>query len=280
VYRRFTLCRGAGDKFKPASAHLVRESADMTGKIDDPIDASENAWPDEPEGLGKKFADLALSFLGLVLPPATIVKILEDQFLRENKAARIKYLFDAMAIKLKDVEAKCAGSREKLTEIKARLEEPAFQRAVATACEEAARANDLERIKRFALVLASSPTPGKWSTDGDDIATFIRDLSQLGERDIQVLERLSMAFGNLVLNNPALTDSSVFTMNNQGLENVITQQGLHRDDFYSACGRLVGFGLAIEEPWPPVHTQPHGRCIRPTRRGLSLLHYLGRFGAD
>jgi hypothetical protein len=270
----------AGDKFKPASTHLVRESADMTVKIDDPIDASENAWPDEPDGLGKKFADLALSFLGLVLPPATIVKILKDQFLPENKAARVKYLFDAMAIKLKEVESKCAGSREKLAKMKARLEEPAFQRAVATACEEAARTNDSERIKRFALVLASSPTPGTWSTDADDIATFIRDLSQLGERDIQVLGGLCMAFGGIMLNNPELTDSSIFTSNNQGLENVIMQQTLHRDDFYSACGRLVGFGLAIEEPWPVMHTQPHGRCIRPTRRGLSLLHYLGRFGAD
>jgi hypothetical protein len=258
----------------------MRQSANMAGKIDDPINASENAWPDEPEGLGKKFADLALSFLGLVLPPAAIVKILNDQFLPENKAARVKYLFDAMAIKLKEVEAKCASSREKLAEMKARLEEPAFQRAVATACEEAARANDLERIKRFALVLASSPTPGKWSTDGDDIATFIRDLSQLSEKDIQVLEGLSMAFGNFVLSNPDLADSTIFTNNNHGLEYVITQQNLHRDDFYSGCGRLVGFGLAIEEPWPPVTTQPHGRCIRPTRRGLALLHYIGRFGAD
>ena len=124
--------------------------------------------------------------MGLVLPPATIVKILKDQFLPENKAARVKYLFDAMAIKLKDVEAKCAGSREKLTEIKARLEEPAFQRAVATACEEAARSSDMERIKRI-TGSRSSPTPNRWSTDRDDIATFIRDLSQLSERDIQVL---------------------------------------------------------------------------------------------
>jgi hypothetical protein len=263
-----------------ASAHLVQESEDMTGKIDDPIEASEDAWPDEPEGLGKKFADLALSFLGLVLPPATIVKILKDQFLPENKAARVKYLFDAMAIKLKEVEAKFASSREKLEEMKARLEEPAFQRAVATTCEEAARSNDLERIKRFALVLASGPTPGKWSTDGDGIATFIRDLSQLGERDIEVLGGLCMAFGGIILNNPDLTDSSIFTSNNQGLENVIMQQTLHRDDFYSACGRLIGFGLAIEEPWPIMHTQPHARCIRPTRRGIALLHYLGRFGAD
>jgi hypothetical protein len=252
----------------------------MTGNIDDPIKASENAWPDEPESLGKKFADLALCFLGLVLPPVTILKILKDQFLPENKTARVRYLFEAMAIKLKEVEAKCASSREKLAEMKARLEEPAFLRAVATACEEAARANDLERIKRFALVLASSPTPGKWSTDGDDIATLIRDLSQLGERDIQVLGGLSAAFGGIMLNNPDLADSSIFTSNNKGLENVIMQQTLHRDDFYSACGRLVGFGLAIEEPWPTMHTQPHPRCIRPTRRGLSLLHYLGRFGAD
>jgi hypothetical protein len=274
------FARHGCDKFRPVSADVVGEFADMTGRIDDPLNASEDAWPEEPEGLGEKFGELALRFLGLVLSPATIVKILKDQFFPANKAARIKYLFDAMAIKLKDVEAKCAGSREKLAEIRARLEEPAFQSAVATACEEAARSNDFERIKRFALVLASAPTPDKWSTDGDDIATFIRDLSRLGERDIQVLNGLCMAFGGIMLNNPDLTDSSIFTSNNQGLENVIMQQTLHRDDFYSTFGRLIGFGLAIEEPWPIIHTQPHARCIRPIRRGIALLHYLGQFGAD
>jgi hypothetical protein len=37
-------------------------------KIDDPIDASFEAFLEEPEGMGRKFTDLALSFTGLVFP--------------------------------------------------------------------------------------------------------------------------------------------------------------------------------------------------------------------
>jgi hypothetical protein len=37
----------------------------VIGKIDDPIDASPEAFPEEPEGLGRKLAELALNFGGL-----------------------------------------------------------------------------------------------------------------------------------------------------------------------------------------------------------------------
>jgi hypothetical protein len=56
----------------------------MTSRIDDPIDASFEAFPEEPEGLGRKFGELALNFSGLVFPPAAVLKILTDQFLPAN----------------------------------------------------------------------------------------------------------------------------------------------------------------------------------------------------
>ena len=150
-----------------------------------------------------------------------------------------------------------------------------FRRAVATAFEESIRAIDTERVSQFALVLAGSLTPTKWSSKEEDVATLIRDLAQLSDRDIEVLGKLSLAFGGLMLNHSELP-SKVFTSNNSALDTIVRQDS-DRDEFYSTCGRLVGFGLAIEEQWELNHTQPHERCIRPTRRGLALLGYLGKF---
>ena len=76
-----------------------------------------------------------------------------------------------------------------------------------------------------------------------------------------------------MLLNYSELQSNVFTSNNSALDTIVRQEG-DRDEFYSTCGRLVGFGLAIEEQWEVNHTQPHERCIRPTRRGLALLVYL------
>ena len=67
--------------------------------------------------------------------------------------------------------------------------------------------------------------------------------------------------------------AKIFTDNNVGLDRIVEKEN-DRDEFYSTCGRLIGFGLAVEEQWPMNHTQPLERCIRPTRRGLALLGYL------
>jgi hypothetical protein len=46
----------------------------MSDKIDDPIDTSYEAYPEDPEGLGKTFAELSLSFTSLVFLPAAVAK--------------------------------------------------------------------------------------------------------------------------------------------------------------------------------------------------------------
>jgi hypothetical protein len=244
----------------------------MTGKIDDPIDASFGAFPEQPEGLGKQFAGLALSFGGLALTPAAILKILTDQFLPAKRFERIEYLLDGFRLGVKALEAQVGSDREKMKEIQAQIEAPRFQEAVAVACEEAARATNTKKIDRMMEVLAGSLTPTIWSPKDEDVATLIRDLAQLSDRDIQVLLNLNLAFGGLMLNYPKLP-AKIFTDNNAALDRIIEKEN-DRDEFFSTCGRLIGFGLAIEEQWPMNYTQPHERCIRPTRRGLALLAYL------
>jgi hypothetical protein len=75
----------------------------MSG-IDDPIDASFEAFPEEPEGLGGKFAELALSFTGLVFPPAAVLKILTDQFRPATRFERIERVLRALTIGIKTTD--------------------------------------------------------------------------------------------------------------------------------------------------------------------------------
>jgi len=249
----------------------------MSGKIDDPVDASFQAFPEETEGLGERFADLALSFGGLVLLPATFLKIVKDQFLSANRFNRVEYMLRAFNLGLKETESQIGSDREKMKAVQAQLESPRFQEAIATACEESARATNNEKVKHMAEILAGSLTPTRWIPKDEDVATLIRDIAQLGDRDIDVMVKLSLAFGGLMLTDPKLPDR-LFTDNNAGLDRIIEKVN-DRDEFYSTCGRLIGFGLAVEVSWPMNHVQPHERCIRLTRRGLALLGYLKLFAS-
>jgi hypothetical protein len=247
----------------------------MSGNIDDPIKASYEAFPEESEDLGRTLSDLALSFGSLAFLPAAILKILKDQFLSSRRIERVEYLLNGFRIGIEDIESRFSADREKMKEIQERIEGPRIQEAVAAACEEATRATNTKKIERMAEVLIGSLTPTRWSPKDEDIATLIRDLAQLGDRDIEVLDKLGLAFGGLMLGDPKLP-AKLFTDNNGGLDRIVQAEN-DRDEFYSTCGRLMGFGLAVEEEWPMNHTQPHERCIRPTRRGLALLGYLKKF---
>lgn len=249
----------------------------MSGKIDDPIHTSLEAFPEETGGLGGTFAELALSLSGLVFWPAAVAKILTDQFSDAKRRDRVNDLFLDFYKRLKDIESQIGSDREKTKAVQVRIESPHFQEAVRTACEESARAANAEKVQRMAKILAGSLTPTRWSSKDEDVATLIRDVAQLGERDIHVLHKLSEAFGGLMISNPTLTDRT-FTDNNAALDRIVQNEG-DSDEFYSICGRLIGFGLAVEVAWPLNHTQPHARCVRPTRRGLALLGYLKMFAS-
>ena len=249
----------------------------VSGKIDNPVDASLDAYPEEPNGVGAKFAELSLSLTSLIFPPAAVLKILTDQFGRSNRLERIEYLLQALNLGLKGLESQMGTDRQKMKEIEERIQTPRFQEAVATACEEVARATSRKTVDRLAQVLVGSVKPTRWSPKDEDIAALIRDIAQLGDRDIEVLEKLGLAFGGLMLTNAELPHK-LFTDNNNALDRIVGAEA-DRDEFYSTCGRLMGFGLAVEEQWPINHTAPHERCIRPTRRGLALLGYLKKFAS-
>jgi hypothetical protein len=249
----------------------------MSGKIDDPADASFEAWPEEPEGLGRTFGELAFSFTSLVFPPAAVLKILTDQFLPANRFKRIDYLLRAVSIGLKGLEAQVGADREKMKEIQTQIEAPRFQEAVSMACEEAARASDTKKVKRLAAVLTGSLTPSQWTDPNADLAAMVRDVAQLGEQDIHALDILTAVFASVINYAPNLNDPNAFTERMQDYRTAIAQAQIQPDDFYGSCARLNGFGLAIEVVRNSSRMQLDEYCFRPTRRGLALLDSLERF---
>jgi hypothetical protein len=177
---------------------LGRKTMDF-GKVDDTVEASFEAWPEEQDDLGKKLGELALSLSGLVFLPAKVLKILKDQFSRDSRGGRAIYLIEAITIglkrlesctetKLKDVEDRMSAQKEALKSIQAKIDAPQFEEAVATACEESARATNLQKVKQFAQVLVGSLSPNPWRGPDEDVAAMIRDRAQLGNDDLRALE--------------------------------------------------------------------------------------------
>lgn len=251
----------------------------MSGQIDDPIDASFEAYPSEPEGLESTFSDLALSFSGLAFPPAAVLKLLKDQFLSSSRVKRIEYLLEGLRLGCKQIESEIGSDRHKMMALQTYIEGPRFQEAVATACEEAARASSSQQVRRFTAVLVGSLEPSSWADPKADLPAMIRDVAQLGDRDVEALDVLRTTFRSVIDQYPNLNDPNAFTMGMDGYRTAINLNGFDPEDFNACCARLAGFGLAIEVLRNISRMAPSDYCFRPTRRGLALLDYLDRFNS-
>ena len=249
--------------------------ADRT--IDNPVEASFGAWPEEQGDFARKFTDLALSFESTWLPPAKLLKILRDQFSTSNRLARIEYLLNGFRIGFQKVTSESVADRERLRAIEEKLSSEQFSEAVAAACEEAARATSEKKIQQLAAVLTGSLTPSKWADPNDNLADMIRDVARFGEVDIRILEIMEETFRTVYGLSPDLVTNQ-FVEHISELTNAMHKAAMHQDDFYGTCLRLSGFGLATEER--PTVRSGGERCFRPTRRGLALLGYLRAFRAD
>ncbi len=243
-------------------------------KIDDPVEASFEAWPADSGDLGKKASALALTFSGLFFTPARVLKILVDQYSNSSRFKRIEYLFEAFRLKLKMLESQIGAAREQVKAVQGKLESERFSEAASVACEEAVRSTSSKKIGQFASVLVGSLTPNQWTDPSEDIGLMIRDIAQLGEKDLRVLSILRQVHNAAIETAPNLYEPDAFSRETHTLNQAIGVNGFHPDDFLSTCERLRGFGLAAEVPRNTSHMAPHDYCYRPTRRGLAVLTYL------
>jgi hypothetical protein len=103
---------------------------------------------------------------------------------------------------------------------------------------------------------------------------MIRDIAQLGEKDVKVLGILFSAHSSAISTYPNLIETDAFSREARRFMQAVATSGLHADDFLSTCERLRGFGLAVEIAHSTMHMGPNDFCYRPTRRGLGVLSYL------
>lgn len=242
-----------------------------SGKIDDSWEASRHAWPAEHDS---EAADSALAVSGLLSPLLDVVGRVRENFRTVERQRRAEYLFQAIDLKFKELDKTCESNETELSKIKERIASPEFREAVEMAAVEAVRTESLKKVDRFAAVLAGSVTPAQWADPKQDIATMIRDLAQLGDRDIEVLGILATVHASAVSHMPNLQNPDAFSRETPTLKRAIAESGIHPDDFLSTCERLRGFGLGAEVLRNTSHMGPEDFCYRPTRRGLSLLDYL------
>ena len=109
------------------------------------------------------------------------------------------------------------------------------------------RSTNVEKIKRLGRVLANGSDPKTEPSNDDDLTSFIHDVSQLSEGDIQILERLAspaLALNFALGSQKSAPPESPF----QAVIDDAEREKLLTEDFYSHCFRLVGFGLAAQIP--------------------------------
>jgi hypothetical protein len=80
----------------------------------------------------------------------------------------------------------------------------------------------------------------------DDLSSFVRDVAQLSESDINTLDSIAQALQLLWLRENT-ENTSDLPMAEDFLEGTALLK-LETNDFYSTAYRLVGFGLALELP--------------------------------
>jgi hypothetical protein len=247
------------------------------GRIDDPLDASFAAWPEEESN---RADETALTVGELLSHLVTLGVVMRDRFLSKNRAERFNYLLRGVRLKFIELEKRLGGAEEQIKAVCTKVASLEFQEAAAAAAEESIRATNLQKIDQFSSILVGSADPTMVADSPADAAVLIRDVAQLTSMDIQVLHHLEEAYGHLFPTYPNVHDPNVFTEKFQDFKDAARRSGLHPEEFQSVCERLRGFGFVAEVLRNTSRMAPGDYCYRPTRRGLKLLRLLGKSGNE
>jgi hypothetical protein len=254
--------------------------------IDDPFDAVDKQYP---EGTDAPFAELTLGSATVALgfpifSPLAILFGFIDSFGTSARVDRAIAFIRVLNEQFKGLEASVKNMKTDIAEVQA-----ALRVALSSDLNEV---NDKKR-DRYIKVATSAVSI---ETKVTDLVGFIRDVEQLGERDIiglKVLNRIMNKEGDWVdppsnaasLQKPklhpntfihraqefsvqmasALTNKHQLTPNDQ----------FSREEGLQICLRLQGFGLAQEIATSPREVPISNYAARLTSRGLMLLKLLG-----
>jgi len=239
--------------------------------IDNRIDAFKKAYPDE----SNPPKDLALFATKLILPEFVLTALdgVLGRIDRKLQDQRAKDMLELFVNELKDLKNETA-SKQELQDV-----QEALQLAIR---HDVWEFNDKKR-ERYIKIIANTL---RSDTRIEDLASFIQDVEQLGERDFIALKVL-----NKVMNKKNDWTGSQGTTVHPGLfiqrrdelasematalGNAPTKQAFSREEGYEACTRLQGFGLAHEIDVAPRQVPIGDYSFRPSKRGLTLLRLVG-----
>ncbi len=161
-----------------------------------------------------------------------------------------------------------------MEDIQQELKSPGFRETFIVAVTETLQSANSKKVERFALVLGYQLAAPEEERAWEEASAFIRDLAELGDASIAALQILDSVQGDLVGASQTIFDPNPFTERAQALLQEVDRRGIGRDEFYALCGRLSGFGLALEVMRNISRMAPSEHCFRLTRRGKRLISML------
>jgi hypothetical protein len=165
-------------------------------------------------------------------------------------------------------------ARKKIEELELdQLQRTEAKEPVIAAVTEALLSPDVNKIKRFAAILGHEFLGKASKTDWENAATYIRELSQLGDDDIRVLRILHELQRSAFIGHDQKPDQPQFAGTMERALLTAERAGMSREDVYSRCARLNGFGLTLQME------RPRGMVAvdyvyRLTRQGKDLIDIL------
>jgi hypothetical protein len=242
--------------------------------IDDKYDAIKKAYPEKGSNLPEELAALAakIAFPGV----ADILVGVWERFDRNAQLQRMMATSDLLVEDLKELAAATVTKKD-LVAVK-----DAIQLALRHDVNEF---NDKKR-ERYVKIIGNALRDEKQI---DDVASYIRDVEQLGERDITALKVLNKVMNKPgdwtaeQLTLPSHVPPTIFIQRRQELNVQMAQAfGINtdgnvfsREEGYDACNRLQAFGLAHEIELSARRVPIDEYAFRPSLRGLTLLKLLG-----
>jgi hypothetical protein len=244
------------------------------GHIDDPQDQIDSQYPIEEGSILTPLLAFIAPFIGLQPEAAAIAAVIgatgvvADFLSRRRAEERTNVLFRSMQEELRQ-------SSVTRSKVEAEMSKDVAQEAVITATLQTLRTPSYEKIWRFGKVVGSALRAE--APDWERATEFVRDLEQLNDRDLEAMGLLwSVQHPHEAAPGRMHTDANRYTGEwNRVIGAAAERFKWHTDELYSRCGRLTGFGLALEVQPNGSFQGPGDHCFRLTGKGVQLLRILG-----
>jgi hypothetical protein len=222
--------------------------------IDNELDAIHRQYPDP---IKNPIFEATCAAVSTVHPMLGLVNALRQHFSRAEAETRVRALLDGL-------ESVVRQHGCEITTLRAKFEQPSFVETWIAAAEQAIRTASLRRIRRFAAILGAELV----SNDGNeqswqDAAAFIRDIAELSDADVEALRILDIAQNDIFTGTRKWSLSFECSKRKAAVLAAVDSAGMNREDFFSRCLRLSGFGLAlmIQEPDAGMVVAPNGEPV-------------------